>query len=183
MHIGIDFDDTLMNTRKSMVDLLNQIHKEQIEFDNVHIYEISDLYGYNFEQFHEFFTSKQFELNNIEPEGNLIEIIDRISRKAKLSLITARPTGWMSSAIEWIYKHKLPISNFNCASEYEDGKAECAEKLGVTIFIEDHPKHALKIANQGIEVLLINKPYNQECKHDNIRRVSGWEEIEQILSR
>ncbi|WP_165921082.1 NIF family HAD-type phosphatase [Paenibacillus albiflavus] len=160
---------------------MNQIHGQEFIFDDVSIYGVSELYGYDFEQFYAFFTSNQYELNNIAPEGNLTEILDQLSSKYKMSLITGRPNEWMNSAVDWITKNNLAISNHFCASEYADGKAGCAKKLGITVFIEDHPKHALEIAEEGIQALLIDKPYNQECRHPNIIRVNEWEEIARKL--
>ncbi|MDQ0874992.1 putative HAD superfamily protein [Paenibacillus sp. V4I3] len=59
IHIGLDFDDTLMDTRKSIVSVLNKQLNRNIMFDEVTIYEISELYGQSFEEFQEFFIINQ----------------------------------------------------------------------------------------------------------------------------
>ncbi|MBQ6449060.1 MAG: hypothetical protein IJJ10_16635 [Bacillus sp. (in: Bacteria)] len=55
-HIGLDFDDTLVDMRKSIVQLLNKIHNQDLNYEEMVEYAVSDLYGYSFEAFLDFFT-------------------------------------------------------------------------------------------------------------------------------
>ncbi|MCZ8516790.1 HAD hydrolase-like protein [Paenibacillus filicis] len=181
IHIGLDFDDTLMDTRKSIVSVLNKQLKRNIMFDEVMIYEISELYGQSFEDFQEFFTINQDELHHMEPYPFLQETLSRFVDKIKFTIMTGRPIEWMESAKKWIKENDIMVESSLCASQFENGKLECAKLNGVSLFIEDHPAHALSLADGGINVLLIDKPYNQECQHERITRVRDWKEIGDIL--
>lgn len=180
-HIGIDFDDTLVDMRKSIVKLLNKIHNKNWDYEEMVEYGVSDLYGYSFEAFVDFFTNNQKELHSAKPYPFLIDVLSELSKTSKLSIMTGRPKAWMNSAELWIVKNKLPIDDIVCASEYINGKPECAFIHNVTLFIEDNPTHALSIANSGIDVLLLDKPYNQMCKHERITKVKDWEQVGRLL--
>lgn len=181
IHIGLDFDDTLMDTRKSIVNVYNKQLNRSIMFDEVIIYEVSELYGKSFKEFQEFFVSNQDELHLIEPYPSLQETISRFVNEVKFSIITGRPVEWMESVKKWIKEHNIMIESSICASQFPNGKVECAKSNGVSLFIEDHPVHALALAEGGVNVLLIDKPYNQKCQHEKITRVKDWQEIGKIL--
>jgi uncharacterized HAD superfamily protein len=91
-------------------------------------------------------------------------VITELSRNSKLSIMTGRPPEWMDSSINWVKGNKLPIDEIMCASIFENGKPECASIHNVSLFIEDNPEHALALANSNIMVLLLDKPYNRDCK-------------------
>ncbi|CAH1232349.1 Nucleotidase [Paenibacillus allorhizoplanae] len=180
IHIGLDFDDTLMDTRKSIVNVYNKQLNRSIMFNEVTIYEISELYGQSFKDFQEFFVSNQDELHLIEPYPFLQETLSRFANEVKFTIMTGRPVEWMESVNKWIKENDIVIESL-CASQFPNGKIECAKLNGVSLFIEDHPAHALAIAEGGVNVLLIDKPYNQECQHERITRVRDWQEIGKIL--
>ena len=181
IHIGLDFDDTLMDTRKSIVRVLNKQLNRNIIFDEVTIYEISELYGQSLEEFKEFFISNQDELHQIEPYPSMQETISRLTDKVKFTIMTGRPVEWMESLKKWVKENNITVESSLCASQFENGKLECAKLKDISLFIEDHPTHALSLADGGINVLLINKPYNQECQHQRITRVKDWKEVGKIL--
>lgn len=180
-HIGLDFDDTLVDMRKSIVQILNKLHKEDLIYEDIQVYGVSDLYGYSFDEFIEFFTENQKDLHNISPFPFLFEVLTELGQTSKISIITGRPPGWMASASNWVKQNNLPIDAIMCASQYQNGKPECASIHNVSLFIEDNPEHALALANSGIKVLLLDKPYNRDCKHNLITRVKDWEEIGRLL--
>jgi uncharacterized HAD superfamily protein len=180
-HIGLDFDDTLVDMRKSIVQILNKLHREDLIFEEIKEYGVSDLYGYTFEEFIEFFTENQKDLHNISPFPFLLEVLTGLRHNSKLSIMTSRPPEWMESASNWVKDNNLPIDEIMCASIFKNGKAECASIHNVSLFIEDNPEHALALANSDIRVLLLDKPYNRDCKHSLITRVKDWEEIGRLL--
>ncbi|WP_018663193.1 5' nucleotidase, NT5C type [Heyndrickxia acidiproducens] len=181
IHIGLDFDDTLVDMRQSIVKILNRKHKRNLVYEDIEEYAVSNLYGYSFEEYVDFFTRNQTELHQEKPYPFLLTVLRELSKKAKLTIITGRPKAWMESAENWALANKLPIENIVCASQHPNGKLECALKHNISLFIEDNPSHALAIANNGIDVLLLDKPYNRNCFHERITRVENWKEIGTIL--
>ncbi|MEK4868145.1 MULTISPECIES: HAD family hydrolase [unclassified Niallia] len=107
-HIGLDFDDTLVDMRKSIVQLLNKIHNKDLNYEEMVEYGVSDLYGYSFETFLDFFTKNQKVLHLAKPYPFIIDVLSELSKTSKLSIMTGRPKAWMNSAELWIVKHKLP---------------------------------------------------------------------------
>jgi uncharacterized protein len=182
-HIGIDFDDTLVDMRKSIVEVLNKIHDKNINYEEVTEYGVSSLYNYSFKDFQTFFTDNQSELHAIKPNSLLKTTLDELGAEYKLTVITGRPNEWIHSAAQWITKHDLPILDIVCVSNYKKGKAECAAALKVSHFIEDRANDALSIADAGINVFLLDKPYNRDCRHARITRVRDWDEIKALLMR
>jgi len=39
----------------------------------------------------------------------------------------------------------------------------------------------MRIATAGINVILLDKPYNVDCAHENITRVKDWNEIRRLF--
>ncbi|SDP04304.1 Uncharacterized protein, HAD superfamily [Paenibacillus sp. yr247] len=180
-HIGLDFDDTLVDMRRSIVELLNELTGKNLISENVAEYAFSDLYGYTYQEFFNIFSINQERLHLIEPYTQLKETLEELGRDSKISVMTSRPLEWMDSAVKWINEKDLRINDVICASEYKNGKAECAALRNVTLFIEDNPEHAVSIAEAGIDVLLLDKPYNRNCHHPRIKRVNSWTEIRKVL--
>lgn len=74
-HIGLDFDDTVVDMRKSIVQLLNKIHNKDLRYEEMVEYGVSDLYGYSFEAFLDFFTKNQKELHSANPYPFMINVL------------------------------------------------------------------------------------------------------------
>lgn len=71
-----------------------------------------------------------------------------------------------------------------CSEKFsERDKLLACHKLNVDIMIEDKPEVALKLANNGIRVLLFDCPYNQDIFHDNITRVYTWKQIDMEVNK
>ncbi len=59
-------------------------------------------------------------------------------------------------------------------------KYTVCQELGITTIIEDHLANSIKYAQQGIEVILLDKPRNQDYNpqiHKHITKVKSWDEI------
>lgn len=69
---------------------------------------------------------------------------------------------------EWFYD--MPQASMIFAFD----KIGIAKVLGCTEFVEDNAKTALRLAEEGIKVILPDWPYNQEAEHPLITRVGGW---------
>ena len=49
-------------------------------------------------------------------------------------------------------------------------------------WVEDKPKNALAGLKYGLKPILIDHPYNQDCDHPEVIRVSNWQDIHKLLS-
>ena len=56
-------------------------------------------------------------------------------------------------------------------------KDEICRELGIKVIIEDSEDESLGYAKNGLRVLLLDKPWNQSVKHENVCRCRDWGEI------
>lgn len=49
--------------------------------------------------------------------------------------------------------------------------------MNVNVMIDDRPEIVLYLAERGIQVLMMDAPYNQFVQHKNITRVLDWNDI------
>lgn len=118
------------------------------------------------------------ELNFIEGSKNAINFL---SKENDLFFVTSRPPEIKVETIKFFEQH-FPELNFEIIfSEKSNGneksKAQICKEFEIPLLIEDRRKYALDCAQNGIKVLLMDKPWNQNCEHENIIRVKDWKEV------
>ncbi len=180
LRIGLDFDDTLMQTRHALVRLLNARFGTAVSFADCRDYRLSP-WSLTDEQFHTFFTENESAIHTQPPLDDLLQILQSWSSQATFYVITGRPECWMPSATAWLAKHHIPCEAV-ISSPSVGGKGVAAQNCKLDFFIEDHAKFALEIASVGIPVLLLDSPYNQSCTHPLVHRVKDWPEIRQYVA-
>ncbi|MDD3392708.1 MAG: 1-acyl-sn-glycerol-3-phosphate acyltransferase [Bacilli bacterium] len=80
---------------------------------------------------------------------------------------------------EWNNKNNLSFSSIQYCSESNSPRDKyiACHKLDVDVMIEDKSDVAIYLAERGIQVLLMDTPYNKAVIHENIKRVHSWIEI------
>lgn len=113
---------------------------------------------------------------------------------AKIHAITARKfatnKGFLGNymrklVIRYASANSLIFDSFEFSSEKfakRDKYAAC-KKLNVDIMIDDLPEVAYFLADKGIQVALIDTPYNQTVKHKNITRCFNFEDVNKIIDK
>jgi 1-acyl-sn-glycerol-3-phosphate acyltransferase len=76
-----------------------------------------------------------------------------------------------------IFSRKFDSIQYCSEKDSPNDKYIACHKLDVDVMIEDKPDVALYLAEHGIKVILMDAPYNKDCKHENITRVFNWEEV------
>lgn len=179
IHIGIDFDDTLVPTRDALYDYFNKKHGTALDPNASSVFRCSQLWGYTGHGFRLVFTAEQDFFHNVmRPYPGVAEVLARWVQRATLHVVTARPPEWIPSAESFCRRHELPIASVCCADgETKENKARCAQQMGLKLFVEDSADSAGRIADAGIDVLLLDRPYNQGFSHSRVTRVRDWQEI------
>lgn len=103
--------------------------------------------------------------------------------------MTAKPDYLREKTQIWLNKHYGDVfKEINFIGEFhanqnghKKSKGELCDEIGVDIFIEDSMANARNIARLHRPVLLIDSPWNQGELPDNVRRVSGWREVMEIV--
>jgi len=77
--------------------------------------------------------------------------------------------------------HGLDIKFMNFENGNKKSKGEYCKEVGITLMIDDDNKNALSCAENGVNVILLNRPWNIGLEHEKIIRVNDWKEIEKII--
>lgn len=178
--IGLDFDDTLMPTRQVIVAHFNKIFGKDIGLDELTEYYFGPQWGVTGQDFARIFEENEEAFHSAKPLPGVLETINRFRDRCEFFLITGRPEPWLDSARKWLLRHDIPVKAIHSAERTAD-KARLAFQEGITLFIEDNPKVANDLAEKGIQVILLDTPYNKSCNHPNITRVKDWFEILQVM--
>lgn len=125
-------------------------------------------------------------LEEILPVHDSIIGVSKLFQNNKLlHIITARNEHDHRSDTErWVNIyfpeiHPSLIHFANHLSTHNHMKSMICKSYGITLIIDDGLHNALDVAEQGIESILIDKPWNRlpEASHPLIYRVSNWKEI------
>ena len=75
------------------------------------------------------------------------------------------------------------MSTMKCLSKTSKTKAEVIQELLQTddsvIFVDDHPDNCLNVLESfpDAEIWLMNRQFNADFKHPEIRRANDWSEV------
>lgn len=85
---------------------------------------------------------------------------------------------------KWLKKNGMSFSSIEyCSETYAcRDKLLACRKLKADFMIEDKPDVALYLAENGVNVLLYDAPYNRTISHANMQRVHDWPEIYKVIS-
>lgn len=183
MEIAIDIDEVITDTTKALIDYYNKNYDgRRLRFDDFKQYLIEDVLGISREEgeaiFEDFFNSEEFD--KIGPIEGAIDSIRDLARRQDIVILTARPESYRKKTEDWFDRHlgefkKKIIYSDNVKSNYRI-KAEICRDKGIGLILEDHFRYSVECAKAGIDVVLFDKPWNKEIKHERIIRVNGWRE-------
>jgi len=75
------------------------------------------------------------------------------------------------------------FTNYHILGTGADKDSALAEFHDTGLYwVEDKPKNAVLGLKYGLKPILIDHPYNQDCNHPDIIRVSNWKQIHEIVS-
>jgi uncharacterized protein len=181
MHIGLDFDDTLLDTRRAFLAVLNRVFATDHQCDLVGEFSFRKLFDCTQERVFDLFIESFDEIHGVDPfPGVQVTLKELTAQGHRLTIITARPAIHMPPLPGWLKRHGIHVDHVISAPSAGD-KAQHAVRERLDIFVEDSPKHALSVAAAGVRVLLMDRLYNRECQDPNMTRVRDWKDISEIL--
>ena len=193
MNIGVDCDGVLTDLSEFIIEYGKKWFRR--EPDDPSGYRATEVFGCS--KFNEaMFGARYFfsYCKNAHPRENSLRVIEGFKRNGHgVYQITARrfaayknPLGLFSKKLytDWIRKNNYSFDGtYFCTERDSNGdKLRGCKKYNVDIMIDDNPKVSKFLADNGVRVLLFDTPYNKELKHENIRRVYSWNEIDDIIS-
>ncbi|WP_455542438.1 5' nucleotidase, NT5C type [Intestinibacter sp.] len=181
LNICIDIDGTITSPYHYLPYLNSIYNKNLTEEDFTTVY-WAELYGDTLEgmldKLHSNHLNSYSEAHVVE---GVKEVVDELYKENNLFFVTARNSTLKEITLNWLKKQQL--SHMPLYLLGTDNKLDKAKELKCDIFIEDHPRNALNLANGGIKVILIDCNYNKDIDHKNIIRVSSWEEIKSVIDK
>jgi len=183
MRIGIDIDDTINMMSKTLLQAAIEYNKEKniVHDIQAHEWNFDKSFGWNEEHEVDFISNHSKKaLMGAEPKERAQELIAKLKEEGHtIIIITARHEDEVKDAYgisaEWLQMHNIPYDKLVVNSR---DKAEKCKENNIDVFVDDHVRHCENVYDTlKIPVYIFDSIYNQEFKHENIKRVYSWEEI------
>ena len=186
MKIGIDMDEVVVEFFRYFLDFYNQKSGKNFQYEDWHSYNFWEVFGGTKEEaiglVEEFYETEFFD--NLEFIFGAEKSIKELYKNHNLKIITARPKKLKEKTERFLDKYfsEENIEVIYSKDGYEEhlDKGEICKSRGVELMIEDHKNYALSCTEKGINVLLFDKPWNQNNGADlpkEVIRVRGWGQI------
>lgn len=179
MNICVDIDGT-MTTGDYYIPFFNRFFNKEVSFQDMKVYDLKQVYGVSQREITEFYNlmgNKMHASAIMQP--HVVETISKWQKHHKVSIVTARLKEHEHVTLKWLEENG--INQIDVHSLGKSEKLEFSKTLHCDLFIEDHPMESLRLAREGIRVLLMDNPYNTEVSHFNIDRVKNWYEIDSYV--
>ena len=189
MKIGIDIDDTTVNTVNPMIKygkIFNEevLKRPSVEFNFGEIkdrYYMNKLFGWTEETKFEFFNMYYKNvLEDCEPLPGASKVITQLREDGdEIIFISARITS-----IKGCDARKITIDSFNkngipfdkvIIGAYD--KLEYCLEHGIDVFVDDSLEVLQELSKHGIRCYLMTSQINSKLDTGDITRVNSWEEI------
>lgn len=182
MRIGFDIDNVLVDFITPYLEYHNKKYGTKFTKQDIKKYDLSEALGIEKNELEQNFIDFMFngQGSNLAPSNNVINLIGRIAPVNDLYIITSRMDIFHKQTLEMIRKY---FPGCFKGIKYSDSsgnhtKGYIAKNLGLELFVEDSPDHAVDIAKQKINVLLFDSPWNKELENSQyIKRIKNYYEI------
>ena len=186
LNIGIDIDDTIAKSLEATdfyaKEFTENILGRKFLMKNVDVYTpmwFLDVYGWTLQEDQEFFKLYQYKiLQNSKPKQYAKEVIEKLSNKNKIIIITARENELKDITINWFVKYKIKYDQI--IFEQKD-KVKSVIDNKIDLFIDDNEMICKSIAEIGIKTLMMDSRINRNIEIEGVKRVYNWKEIENVI--
>jgi uncharacterized HAD superfamily protein len=188
--IAVDCDDVIVETAPLIIEHYNQAYGTELELKDTYSHDLARWDAPDIatavRRIETYLGTEEYQ--NIAPFIEAIEVIQDLSRRHTLHVVTGR-TDFLAAATTDMLARYFPgvfqsVEFTNFFGENSRPKATVCQELGVDVLIDDHLHHATTVAECGVEVLLFGDyPWNQSnALPANVRRVRNWREVASLLS-
>ena len=188
MRIGIDIDDTTVETLESMIKYgkkySEEVLKQEIKINYGVIkdrYYLKALFGWTDESKYNFFNLYYKKvLEDVKPLPGAQEYITKLKEEGnEITFISSRITSIEGCNPEEIStntmnKYNIPYDKIIVGAY--DKLQYCIDNK-IEIFIDDSLEVLQELSNHGIRCYLMNSKVNSELDTEDIPRVFSWEEL------
>lgn len=187
--IAVDLDEVLCELMRAFLKWHNHQYKTSYRFDDAVDYHWSNFMGISSErairEFHNF--ARTTEYANLPIINGSVQVMAELLKKHELYLITARQTVFEEVTRKWVdkyfpnvFKEIVFTNHYPMDGTPSYSKGEVCHKLGCKILIDDNPYNIQSLLDLGVNVILLNKPWNKNqnfpesvIRADNIKEIPG----------
>ena len=184
--IGVDIDDILVDCNRAVLEYYNKLNGTTHQYQDINTHTLRDFLKISRQQERQ--LRNDFHINEedilLPIEGALEGLL--ILKDYELIAISTRPYHIRTQTEKTLAKYfpeifnNIPIHLLGSPDPnyVRPTKGEFAKGLGISIFIDDMFPNAETLAEHDIDVVLLDKPWNQSDKIiHKIHRVYNWKEI------
>lgn len=183
--IGIDFDDVLMDFTPGFLSFFSKKLGKEFTKEDVTVFHFWNTFNITREEAvaicEEYYLTEE-HLENLPLPDSVQSVINLAA--FDLYVVTARPPFVKEATSSWVKTHfgdSFKELYFTGAFKNDSAKTkgQIAKELNMTYFIDDAPHNALDVASRGVQVFLLDAPWNRtvDITHPLVTRVSNWNEI------
>lgn len=186
VRLGIDIDGVLANFDIQYRRLLKSRFGIILARRDVTRFNIPELVGLSqkdSEKIIEEFRERRL-WENLSLVRGVLPFIKYINANCSVTVVTSRPLELKEMTEKWLARKKIRYERLMLTAG--GSKWTAFEKTAgkPDYFIEDCLEYALSLADKGIQVLLLDCPWNRgPVKHPNIKRMAGFDEIVRVLNK
>lgn len=115
------------------------------------------------------FHTRSIPILPVQPGGKAA--LEWLHEYYRIVIITARHPDSRPQTQEWLERHEIPFDELHFSGD----KTDVAEHI--TMAVDDHPEHVQGYSNEGIQVFLMDQPWNQGFSAPFVTRVRDWEAL------
>ncbi len=188
MRIAIDIDDVLARFNHHFLAFLEERYGLQVRYEDLFSFHYEDSLGLDstevWARLEAFFGDASF--HEIAPVLGAVEAVEALRGEHELFVLTSRHDALIEATLQFLERH---FSKFYCEviftgqvgggshRKFRATKATACVERNIQCLIEDHIDYARDCAAVGVQVFLMDTPWNRnEPLGENMRRVHSWEE-------
>lgn len=182
MKIGIDIDEVIAEFLESFLEFYNSKYNRNLKKEDFKSYQFEETLGGSHEEEAVELVKEHGYEGEIKLVSGALEAIKELSKKHELIILTARHPMFKDKTEKFLEMHfgnifSQILYTGEAFQKYGTTKSDLCRNLDISIIIEDNKIFSLECAEKGINVFLMDRPWNKDCfNHENILRVKNWNE-------
>jgi uncharacterized HAD superfamily protein len=197
-HIYVDLDDVLCQTTRALTELHAERTGRRLRIDDIHCFDLRISLGLDAREYESFMRAAHAPefLGGMEPvPGAAQHLADWGRQGYQVSVLTGRPPSCEPCTRRWLAAHGLPHQGLHMVDKYgrpdwhgSAGPAmTLAELAGLRyeLALEDSLPMAAFLAELGIPVLLLDRPWNRDTASlpadASVTRIADLDEASRIV--
>lgn len=195
MTIAFDVDEVLAAFQLGWIEFNNTKYGTNLKFSDIIDFSYAKVMHISedevFKRIFEFYETEI--ITRLIPVEGAIDAVNVLSPDNELYVITSRPTeiadmtrSWLNRYYENKFKEILFTGQISRGGfDHKVTKADLCKQYGVDWLVEDAVIHAEHVAQAGINVALLEKPWNNEVEVtlDRIKRISSMQELPELVQK